>query len=72
MYEGQVRGSRVQLNIKAFTGGFTLQQEGEEVVDTVRTYIGSNTWKEDNDTYSFTDKALHIDVIYNHYVLMKQ
>jgi hypothetical protein len=48
-YTGAVRGSDAfSLNVKSILNGLTIQSEGDEKADTLKTYIGNNTWAIDN------------------------
>lgn len=48
-YTGAVRGSyKYSLEIKSISNGLTIQSERDEEADTLKTYIGNNTWADGN------------------------
>ncbi|MFS4448515.1 serine hydrolase domain-containing protein [Maribacter sp. 2307UL18-2] len=48
-YTGAVRGSYTySIEVKSISNGLTIQSERDEKADTLKTYMGNNTWADDN------------------------
>lgn len=48
-YTGAVRGSyNHTINVKSILNGLTIQSEGDEKTDTLKTYVGNSTWADNN------------------------
>jgi hypothetical protein len=70
-YAGQVRGQKMMVELTISQEGLVIQPEGGEP-DTVRTYIGNNTFLDGNDVITFTDNEVNIDQVYGYYTFVKQ
>lgn len=71
-YTGAVRGSTHSLEIKSIPNGITVQSVGDEEIDTLKTYVGNNTWMEGNDIITIKDNEYRVDQIYGYYILKKE
>jgi CubicO group peptidase (beta-lactamase class C family) len=71
-YKGMVRGSSQSLQVKSILNGITLQSLGEEKIDTLKIYIGNNTWMDGNDKITIENDEYRVDNIYNYYILKKK
>jgi hypothetical protein len=76
-YTGQTRGGRESdgkqsIEIKSIKNGITRQVKGEEKIDTLKFYIGNNTWMEENDKITIENGEYRVDKIYNYYILKKE
>jgi CubicO group peptidase (beta-lactamase class C family) len=73
-YSGQARGRVLSLEVSALSNSIVLtsEVEGEVDKDTLRTYLGKNTWVDGNNTFIFTDDELKIDQVSGYYRLRKQ
>jgi CubicO group peptidase (beta-lactamase class C family) len=71
-YSGPVRGQDISVQVDVLLDGITLLPEGGEEPDTVRTYIGDNTWMDGNDLISIKDGLLRVDQVGGYYVLRKE
>ena len=49
-----------------------VQSEGEEEADTLKTYIGNNTWAEDNDRIIITNNEYRYVTPSAYYILKKE
>lgn len=72
IYSGPVRGSYATLAVSIIDEGLTIQQKDKEEIDTFRVYLGDQQWLDDFDIISFRNGALHMDDVYNHYVLGRE
>jgi CubicO group peptidase (beta-lactamase class C family) len=75
-YTGQTRGGKdsdgkQSIEIKSIKNGVTRQTIGEEKIDTLKVYIGNNTWMEENDKITIKNDEYRVDKIYNYYILKK-
>lgn len=71
-YKGAVRGSMQSLEVKSIINGITLQSLGEEKIDTLKIYIGNNTWMDGNDRITIENDEYRVDNTYNYYILKKE
>jgi CubicO group peptidase (beta-lactamase class C family) len=71
IYTGQARDTIQSLEIKSIENGITRQTIGKEKVDTLKTYIGNNTWMDGNDKITIENNEYRIDEIWNYYILKK-
>ncbi len=71
-YKGAVRGSMQSLEVKSIINGITLQSLGEEKIDTLKVYIGNNTWMDGNDRITIENDEYRVDNTYNYYILKKE
>lgn len=70
-YKGAVRGSMQSLEVKSIINGITLQSLGEEKIDTLKIYIGNNTWMDGNNKITIENDEYRVDNTYNYYILKK-
>lgn len=70
-YTGQARGRILTVEVKALNGILTFKIEGRNNTDTLRTYLGNNTWARGNDHIMFSDKRVSIDNVIGHFILKK-
>ena len=72
-YTGAVRGRNTYtLIVKSISEGLTVQSEGEEEADTLKTYIGNNTWAEGNDRIIITNNEYRYVTPTAYYILKKE
>ncbi|QJP34678.1 beta-lactamase family protein [Nonlabens sp. Ci31] len=76
-YIGQTRGGRdtdgkQSIEINSIKNGITRQVMGEEKIDTLKVYVGSNTWMDGNDKITIENNEYRVDKIYNYYILKKE
>lgn len=71
-YSGMTRGQKISMKVTPIESGIILQHDGEERSDTVKTYIGNDTWMDGNTIIKFKEDALRIDQISGYYILKKQ
>ncbi|MNC99918.1 hypothetical protein D3C83_183660 [compost metagenome] len=48
-----------------------FKTEGRNNADTLKTYLGSNTWARGNDRIMFGDKRVSIDNVSGHVILKR-
>jgi CubicO group peptidase (beta-lactamase class C family) len=72
VYKGQARDTIQSLEIKSIDNGITRQTIGNEKIDTLKTYIGNNTWMDGNDKITIENNEYRIDKIWNYYILKKE
>ncbi|MDA3905462.1 MAG: serine hydrolase [Bacteroidales bacterium] len=72
VYTGQARDTIQSLKIMSIDNGITRQTIGEEKIDTLKGYIGNNTWMDGNDKITIKNNEYRIDKIYNYYILKKE
>jgi len=71
-YTGAIRGSTKSLKVKSITNGITIQSVGKEEIDTLKVYVGNNTWMDGNNRITIKNNEYHIDNRYNYYILKKE
>lgn len=71
-YTGALRGATHTLNIKSIVNGITKKSKNEEIIDTLKVYIGNNTWLDGNDKTTIENDEYRVDNIYNYYILKKE
>jgi len=71
-YTGAVRGANVSLEVKSIKNGITLQAVGNDQIDTLKVYIGNNTWMDGNDKVTIENNEFRKNNIYNYYILEKE
>lgn len=71
-YTGAVRGANVSLEVKSIKNGITLQAVGNDQIDTLKVYIGNNTWMDGNDKITIENNEFRKNNIYNYYILEKE
>ena len=70
-YTGQARGRILTVEVKALNDILTFKTEGRDNTDTLKTYLGNNTWARGNDRIMFSDKRVSIDNVIGHFILKK-
>jgi CubicO group peptidase (beta-lactamase class C family) len=70
-YTGQIRRAKQSIKIKSVGTGITRQTIGEEQIDTLKVYVGNNTWMDGNDKVTIKNNEYRVDKIYNYYILKK-
>lgn len=70
-YSGSVRGSSQTMEVKSIPNGITLVSQGRKNIDTLKTYIGNNTWKKGNQIITIKNNEYRMDQIYGYYILKK-
>lgn len=70
-YNGQIRGRTLAVEVKSIPDGLTIQNEGEDQIDTLKIYIGDHTWMDDNAQITFKHDECRIDQAYGYYILRK-
>ncbi|MFT6166530.1 MAG: CubicO group peptidase (beta-lactamase class C family) [Vicingaceae bacterium] len=76
IYTGQTRSGKDSdgkqaIEIKSIENGITRQLTGEEKIDTLKVYVGNNTWMDGNDKIIIENNEYRVDKIYNYYILKK-
>ncbi|WP_445732330.1 serine hydrolase domain-containing protein [Mariniflexile sp.] len=72
IYKGQTRDTIQSLEIKSIANGITRQVKGEEKIDSLKVYVGNNTWMDGNDKITIENNEYRIDKAYNYYILKKE
>lgn len=68
-YSGQARGRIVSVEVKSVKDVLTLKTEGKSNIDTLKTYLGNNTWARGNDRITISNKKVSIDNVIGHFIL---
>ena len=72
-YSGAVRGSYTfSIEVKSILNGLTIQSERDENADTLKTYIGNNTWARGNTKIIIKNNEYRIDGPSAYYILKKK
>ncbi|SHG19514.1 serine hydrolase domain-containing protein [Flagellimonas flava] len=71
-YTGLIRGATQSLEIQSSQDGPTIQYLGQESIDTLKTYIGNNTWMKGNNRITIEHNQYREDNVYNYYILKKE
>jgi CubicO group peptidase (beta-lactamase class C family) len=76
-YTGQTRGGKdsvgkQSIEIKSITNAITRQVKGEEKIDTLKVYVGNNTWMDGNDKITIKNNEYRVNKVYNYYILKKE
>jgi CubicO group peptidase (beta-lactamase class C family) len=71
-YSGAVRGYTRSLEVKSILNGLTIQSDGNEKTDTLKTYIGNNTWAEGNTKIIIKNNEYRIVASSAYYILKKE
>ena len=71
-YKGAVRGSFQTLEVKSIPNAITVQSLGEEEIDTLKVYVGNNTWMDGNSKIIIENDEYRVDDTYNYYILKKE
>lgn len=77
IYTGQTRGGKDSdgkqaIEIKSIENGITRQVIGEEKIDTLKMYVGNNTWMDGNEKITIENNEYRVDKIYNYYILKRK
>ena len=73
-YSGAVRGRTLNVEIKALQGAVSITsagRDGNEIVDTLKTYIGDYTWMEDNTIVIIKNGEYRRDMVNGYYILKR-
>jgi len=71
-YSGQVRGRIYSIEITALTNTITVSAVGQDIVDTLETYMGQHTWMDGNSIVIIDNNEYRRDDVYGYFVLKKQ
>jgi CubicO group peptidase (beta-lactamase class C family) len=76
-YTGQTRGGgdsdgKQSIEIKSIANAITRQVKGEDKIDTLKVYVGNNTWMDGNERITIENNQYRVDKIYNYYILKKE
>lgn len=71
-YTGAVRGYSQSLAVNSIPNGLTIQEEGEDKLDTLKTYVGNNSWMMGNTKVTIQNNEYRIDQPSAYYILKKQ
>ena len=72
IYTGQTRDTIQSIEIKSIENAITRQVKGEKKIDTLKVYVGNNTWMDGNDKITIENNEYRVDKIYNYYILKKE
>lgn len=72
VYSGPVRGRSQSVEVTGLDNSLILSFNDLENTDTLNIYIGNHTWIDGNTTFRFDNKEMHIDQVYEHYVLKRE
>ena len=70
-YSGQVRGQKITWQVTTDNDAIIMHLEEGERPDTIKTYIGNNTWRDGNSILKFGNDELRMDRISGYYILKK-
>jgi len=71
-YSGQVRGRIFSLEITALSNSIAISSGGQGSVDTLKTYIGQQTWMDGNSRVVIGNNEYRRDDIYGYFILKRQ
>lgn len=71
-YTGPIRGATQSLQVQSVQDGIAIKYLGQERTDTLRTYIGNNTWMNGNNRITISNNQYREDNVYNYYILKKE
>jgi len=71
-YSGQVRGQIYSIEITALANTITVSAIGQDIVDTLKTYMGQNTWIDGNSKVVIENNEYRRDDVSGYYILKKQ
>jgi len=71
-YIGQAREKILSIQVSSLSESIVISIEDEDDADTLSTYVGNNTWMNENKIIRFTDGECRMDNIYGYYILQKQ
>ena len=72
IYTGVGRDTIQSVEIKSIGNGMTRQNIGEEKIDTLKVYVGKNTWMDGNDKIIIENNEYRINKIYNYYIFKRE
>jgi CubicO group peptidase (beta-lactamase class C family) len=73
VYSGQVRGRKIDLEVKIINQkDLRVGLLEREERDTISTYLGNHTWLNGNDIFTFADNVLLLDEVSGYYTLQRQ
>jgi CubicO group peptidase (beta-lactamase class C family) len=70
-YAGQARGRILSVQVSALANVLTLKSEGKSDLDTLKIYLGNNTWARGNDHIKINNNEVIIDNVIGHFILRK-
>lgn len=71
-YTGAVRGYTRSLEVKSISDGITVQSIGSESIDTLKTYVGNNTWADGNARIIVKNNEYRVLASSAYYILKKE
>jgi hypothetical protein len=71
-YTGQVRGAKLSIEVENQSQELIISRNGRQGTDTLRTYVGNDTWIEGTTIFTTLPDKYRIDDIYGNYVLLKE
>ncbi len=72
-YRGVVRGSdNFTIEVKSTVNGLTVKSERDDKADTLKTYIGNNTWADDNTRIIIKNNEYRFVNPSSYYILKKE
>ncbi|WP_019670429.1 serine hydrolase domain-containing protein [Eudoraea adriatica] len=72
-YRGAVRGSdNFTIEVKSTVNGLTVKSERDDKADTLKTYIGNNTWADDNTRIIIKNNEYRFVNPSSYYILKKE
>jgi len=72
-YRGAVRGSdNFTIEVKSILNGLTVKSERDDKADTLKTYIGNNTWADDNTRIIIKNNEYRFVNPSSYYILKKE
>ena len=60
------------IEITALTNSITISAVGQDIVDTLKTYMGQNTWIDGNSIVVIENNEYRRDDVYGYFILKKQ
>ncbi|MCX2743732.1 serine hydrolase [Mangrovivirga sp. M17] len=69
-YKGAMRNYNLVVEVKALDSSLVLTRENQKP-DTLKHYIGNNSFWYNNQVYKFKNEDLHADVVYGYYIFDK-
>ena len=72
IYSGQTRGQPTSIEIKAQFNSLTISTVGQSEVDTLKPYLGDNTWSDGNNLVKIKNDEYLRDDIYGYIKLVKE
>lgn len=72
IYSGQARGRVLDVELKPLDESIIIDIVGRNDPDTLKAYLGQQTWVDGKDIFYFNGNALSIDQVSGYYVLTKK